>query len=190
MAKIFTKILLIILFLIITFIGYFSLIGFETKRFNNQIKENLKKIDTKIDVKLNEVKIVLDILNLNINAKTIGPTISYDNRSIDIELIKSDLSLLNLLNQEFSLSNLFISTKSVRLKDIATFIRAVSKENKTKILILENFISKGYLVADINLNFDEQGKVKDDLKINGLVKDGSLKLLNKKNINKIDFIFE
>ena len=190
MLKTFSKILLIILFLIISFIGYFTLIGFETTRFNNHIKDNLVKIDTKLDVKLNEVKIVLDLFNFNINAKTLGPTISYNKKIIEIELIKSDISLLNLFNKEFSLSNLFISTKSVKLKDIIAFIRAINDNNKAELFILENFIDKGYPIADINLNFDDKGNVKEDFRINGLVKDGSINLLNKKKISKIDFIFE
>ena len=190
MARFFFKIFLITFFLILSFIGYFSLVGFETKNFNKQIKENLKKIDTKLDVKLNDVKIVLDLFNLNINAKTLGPSISYNNKLIDIELIKSDISLLNLFNNEFSLSNLFISTKSVKLKDVIAFYRAINKNIKAELFILENFIGKGYLIADIRLNFDEQGKVKNDLKINGLVKDSSFNLLNKRKIDNINFFFE
>ena len=77
MVRIFSKVLIVILFLIVSLIAYLSLIGIETKSFNNQIKENLKKIDTRLDVKLNDVKIVLDILNLNINAKTFGPVIFF-----------------------------------------------------------------------------------------------------------------
>jgi hypothetical protein len=190
MFKTFLKFLLATLFLLIIFIGYFSLVGFETKRFNNQIKDNLRKIDKKIDVKLNDVKIVLDLINLNINAKTLGPTVSYNNKPIEVELIKSDISLLNILNKEFSLSNLFISTKSVKLKDIISFYRAVSKSNKAELFVLENFISKGFLIADINLNFNDKGEIKDDFKINGFIKDGSINLLNKNKIDKIDFIFE
>ena len=57
MTKVILKTLSIIFFLILSFIGYFSLVGFETKSFNSQIKENLKKIDTKLDVKLNNVKV-------------------------------------------------------------------------------------------------------------------------------------
>ena len=50
MIKVFTKIFLVIFFLLISFIGYLSLVGLETKRFNNQIKQSLKKIDSKIDI--------------------------------------------------------------------------------------------------------------------------------------------
>ena len=190
MVRIFSKVLIIILFLILSSIVYLSLIGIETKSFNNQIKENLKKIDTRLDVKLNDVKIVLDILNLDINAKTFGPVIFYNNKQIDIELIKSNISLLNLLNKDFSFSNLFISTKSVKLKDTIAFYRAISDNKKAELFVLENFISKGYLIADININFDDQGNIKDDLKINGLVKDSIFKLLSKQKINDINFIFE
>ena len=190
MVRIFSKVLIVILFIIGSLIAYLSLIGIETKSFNNQIKENLKKIDTRLDVKLNDVKIVLDILNLDINAKTFGPIIFYNNKEIDIELIKSNISLLNLLNKDFSFSNLFISTKSVKLKDTIAFYRAINDNKKAELFVLENFISKGYLIADININFDDQGNIKDDLKINGLVKDSTFKLLSKQKINDINFIFE
>ncbi len=190
MIKIILKSLLIIFFLVISFVGYFSLIGFETMRFNTQIKENLKKIDNKLDIKLNDVKIVLDLFDLKINTKTLGPIISYNKKSIDIELIKSDISLINLIKNELRLSNLYISTKSIKLKDVISFYRTIKKDNKTELFILENFIEKGYLVADINLNFDDQGKLKDNFKINGLVRDGTLKIFNKQKIDKINFIFE
>ena len=82
MTKIILKLFTIIFFLILSFIGYFSLIGFETKSFNNQIKGNLKKIDSKLDVKINDVKIILDLFNLKINTQTLGPVISYNNLSL------------------------------------------------------------------------------------------------------------
>ena len=91
MTKVILKLFTIIFFLFLSFVGYFSLIGFETKSFNNQIKENLKKVNSKLDVKINDVKIILDLFNLKINTKTIGPIISYNNKSIDLELIKSEI---------------------------------------------------------------------------------------------------
>ena len=190
MTKFILKFFSIIFFFILSFVGYFSLIGFETKSFNNQIKENLKKIDSKLDVKINDVKIILDLFNLKINTKTLGPIISYNNKSIDLELIKSEISLLNLVNNKFKLSNLFISTKSIKLKELIAFYRSINKKNKTKLFILENFINKGYLIADINLNFDDDGKLKDNFKINGLVRDSSIDILNKKKIDKINFTFK
>ena len=159
MTKIILKLFTIIFFLILSFVGYFSLIGFETKSFNNQIKGNLKKIDSKLDVKINDVKIILDLFNLKINTQTLGPIISYNNKSIDLEVIKSEISLLNLINNKFQLSNLFVSTKSIKIKEVIGFYRSINKNNKAELFILENFINNGYLIADIVLNFDDQGKL-------------------------------
>ena len=80
---------------------------------------------------------------------------------------------------------MFVSTKSIKLKEVIGFYRSINKNNKTELFILENFINKGYLIADIVLNFDDQGKLKDNFKINGLVRDGSLNILNKQKIENM-----
>ena len=36
---------------------------------------------------------------------------------------------------------------------------------------MEKAIKKGYLIADLNLEFDSNGNIKSDYEINGLVKD-------------------
>ena len=45
------------------------------------------------------------------------------------------------------------------------------------------------MIADINLNFDDQGKLKENFKINGLIRDSSLNFFNKQKIDNINFIF-
>ena len=80
-----------------------------------------------------------------------------------------------------------ISTKSIKLKDLVALIRAIN--NRPELFILESFIRSGYLIADLEFNFDENGKVKKDYKINGLLKNGKIKFLNKANFDKINFLF-
>ena len=81
MIKIINKILIFFGILIIFFISYISLIGLETKRFNNQIKTNLKKIDSNIDIDLKKVKIVLDPIEFDIKIKTLGSSIIYKRKN-------------------------------------------------------------------------------------------------------------
>ena len=45
------------------------------------------------------------------------------------------------------------------------------------------------MIADINLKFDQKGNIKDDFIIKGLLKDGEIKNLKKKDLSKINFIF-
>ena len=45
------------------------------------------------------------------------------------------------------------------------------------------------MIADINLKFDQNGNIRDDFIIKGLVKDGEIKSLKKIDLSKINFIF-
>ena len=72
MFKIFNRLAIIVSVILLVFIAYFSLIGFETKKFNEEIKSNLKKIDPNIGIELKDVKMILNIPNFEVKIKTPG----------------------------------------------------------------------------------------------------------------------
>ena len=180
----------IILVLLILFgsIVYLSTIGLETTKFNSLIKSNLKNIDDRIDVELNDVKLILNPIRFNLNIKTFGPAISYNDRKIELESIKSKISLSSIIDKKISSSNLIISTKLINIENVISFLKSV--QNNPKLLIINKMINKGSLRADLELNFDEDGKIKDDYFFRGLVKDGNLNLLNRNQIDNINFTFK
>ncbi|WP_440937956.1 hypothetical protein, partial [Candidatus Pelagibacter sp.] len=169
-------------------IGYLSTIGLETTKFNSLIKSNLKNIDDRLDVELNDVKLILNPIEFNLNIKTFGPAIFYNDRKIELESIKSQISLSSIINKKISSSNLIISTKLINIENVISFLKSI--QNDPKLLIINKMINKGSLRADLELNFDEDGKIKDDYFFRGLVKDGNLKLLNRKQIDNINFTFK
>ena len=118
MIKIINKILIFFGILIIFFISYMSLICIETKKFNNQIKNNLKKIDSNIDIDLKQVKIILNPIEFNIKIKTLGSTIIYKKEKINIESIATSISVFDLLKNNFTSSNFKVSTKPINIKDL------------------------------------------------------------------------
>ena len=77
MKKIIFRTIALFLLAIIIIIGYVSLIGIETSRFNNQISEQLKSIDKDLDLELKKVQILLNPIKLIINIKTVGAKVSY-----------------------------------------------------------------------------------------------------------------
>ena len=176
--------LLIIFFV---FIGYLSLIGIETKRFNNQIDLKAKEFNKDLNIRLDKIKLTLNPFKLELNIKTLGPKLTYKKKDIDFEYIKSQISLRSLVTNEFSISNLEASTKSLEIKKLISFTRSLNKS--AELFVLEKIIKKGYLIADIKLNFDNYGKLKDNFKINGFVKDTKIKIFDKYQISKINFIF-
>ncbi len=177
--------LITILLLVAT---YLSIIGIKTDKLNSKIISQIIKIEPNIKLKLNDVSAKLDILNFGINAKTIGTNLIYRNKEIKIETIKSKISIKSFLKDKFSITEISISTKPLVIKDLITFVRLLN--NDPKLFIAENFIKKGFVIADLKLEFDDTGNVKKNYKFHGLVKDGKIDLFKKYDLDKIDFIFE
>ena len=177
---------LIIIFLILSIV-YLSKVGLETKKFNRQIKDKIYQKNNKLDFELKKIKLTLDPLNLKINAKTIGTKIAYKDKQLELEYIETQIPLISLLKNELIASNFKISTKSILLKDLVAFVR--TQNNRPELFFLEQFIKSGYFIADLELNFDEYGKLKEDYKINGLLKDTKINFLKNNNFKKINFLF-
>ncbi|PHX88860.1 MAG: hypothetical protein CK535_04540 [Pelagibacteraceae bacterium] len=169
-------------------IGYFSLIGLETNLFNNQIKKNIYKIDKNLDLELKKVKIIFNPLKFEINAKSIGPKIKYKNKIIELEKINTQISLVSLIKKNLASTSLQISTKSINLIDLKEFLAVI--KDRPELDFLESNAFNGFLIADIQLNFDENGKIVDDYKISGNLKEGSIDLFEKYNLKKINFLFD
>ena len=188
MIRIFYRSFLSLTILLLIIIVYLTTIGIKTDKFNPKIISQIKQIEPNIDLRLNDVILTLDPIKFRINLKTIGTNLVYSNKIIGLETIKSKISLKSFLNDKFSLTEISISTKSLVIKDLITFIRLLN--NDPKLFIAEKLIKRGYLVADIKLEFDDEGNIKRNFKFNGLVKDGKIDIFKKYNFNKIDFDFE
>ena len=186
MKKNFIKYILLILGILILVVIYLSIFGIETDKFNNQIIDKIKQTNTKLDIKLKKIKLTLDPFNFKINAKSIGSKIVYQKKLLELEYIKTQISLISIVKNKFVSSNLQISTKSILLRDLVTFSRAVT--NKTELFLLERIIDEGYVILDISLNFDENGEMKNDYEIKGTLKDTSINFLKNYNFEKINLL--
>ena len=181
----------VLIFAILIFFGsiiYLSTVGIKTERFNNQISFEIKKINDQLELNLDKINIILNPFKLQISLKTIGASLKNKNKIIRLESIRSNIDIKTFLNNEFSLTELDISTRSLDIKNLISFIRLI--EDNAQLFIIEKYIKKGYLIADISLKFDDKGKIKNNFLIKGLVKDGEIKTLKKFNFSKINFGFD
>ena len=188
MIKKFIKLLLYFLILIAIGIVYLSYFGIETKRFNQLIRDEISESNKKIDIELKDVKIILNLANFTIGLKTEDSNILFSDKKIRLKKIKTDFSIASFLSKEFSINNIFIATKENNLKDIVSFVRVY--ENTPQLLVFNQMIKGGTLIADINLNFNNKGKISSDYNIKGLVKNGKIRLLNEEIINNINLNFD
>ncbi len=187
MKKIIFRFLIFTLLLIFGFITYLSTIGIETDVFNDQISKEVKKIDNQLELNLDKISIILDPFKFKLMLKTVGVNLKNRNKLIKLESIKSNIDIKTFINKKFSLSELDITTRTIEIKNLISFIRSI--KDSPQIYVLEKFMKKGYLIADINLKFDQKGNIKDDFIIKGFVKDGEVRTLKKINLSKISLIF-
>ena len=180
------KTLLTLFFVVIIFASHLSIFGIETDRFNNQISNKIKNIHQDIDVELKKIKLVLDPFKLKLNIKTVGSKLKNQNKNIEIENIKTQISIKSLIENKFLIESLEISTKSLDIKGLISFIR--SFQNTPELFILEKIVKKGFLIADLKIEFDSDGKIKDNYEINGYIKDTKLNVLKKYDIQKLNLI--
>jgi hypothetical protein len=177
----------LILGIFVLLITYMSTVGIKTEKFNNQIQNLVKQKNNKFDIRLKKIKLTLDPLNFKVNAKTIDAKITFNNKPIELEYIQTQISLNSLIKNQLVASQIEISTKPILLKNFVSFIRSIN--NRPELFFLERFIKKGYLIADLKFNIDEFGALKNDYKINGLLKEGEISVFKKNKIEKINFIF-
>ena len=187
MKKIIFRFLIFILLLTFGFITYLSTIGIKTNAFNDQISKEVKKINNQLELELDKISIILDPFKFKLVLKTIGANLKNKNKLIKLESVKSNIDLKSVINKKFSLSELDINTRTIEIKNLISFVRSI--EDNPQIFILEKLVKKGYLIADINLKFDQKGNIKDDFIIKGFVKDGEVKPFKKIDLSKINFIF-
>jgi len=185
--KIIIKIISILVIIIVLTISYLSIFGLNTKKFNNQIKNKITSLNERIDIDLKEVKFLFNPFNFTIKIKTLETKIIIGKNLLELENIKSNISLKSLINREFLLDNLSISTKALKINDIILLAR--SFKNSPQLFLLNKIIKDGYLVGNINLNFDKNGKIKNDYLIKGFVKNGKLNFLKKYNIENLNLLF-
>ena len=186
MIKRLTKILSFLLFLTVLVILYLSLVGVKTEKFNEIINNKILKINKKINLDLKRVKFLLDPYNFTINITTKDPTVLLGENKIAINSVKTNISLKSLIFKEFSIDDLQISTKSIKLDDLILLAR--SFKNSAELFLLNNVIKDGFLIAEIKIKFDEKGNIKDDYQITGFIKNAKLNLLNQ--IKSINLNFE
>ena len=187
MIKQIIKTLLFLLLMLVAIVLYLSFFGIKTNLFNDRIKSEVLNINKIATLEVNNVKLLLDPLNLSINVKIFEPEILINNSKLELEFIISNISLKSFINKEFSIDDLQISTQAIKIKDLVLLSR--SFKNSAELFLLDNIIKEGLIVGDIKLNFDNNGKIKDDYEVKGFVKKGSFDFFKKHSINNLKFIF-
>ena len=188
MFKKIIKILSIILFIVFFIIFYLSVVGIKTEKFNKRIVNKILKINKKINLNLKNVKFLIDPYNFTVNISTKNPTVLLGSNKLEIQELKTNISLKALIYKEFSVDDLQILTKPIKLDDLILLAR--SFKNSTELFLMNNVVKDGFLTANIKLKFDNKGNIKKDYQIKGTIKNAKLNFLNRIIASNLNLEFD
>ena len=120
MNKKFLKYLSILIGVFVLLIIYLSTVGIETEKFNKQIQDIVRQKNNNLDINLKKIKLTLDPLNFKFNAKTIDAKIFSKGKLIELEFIKTQISLNSFIQNKLVASQIKISTKLIPLKNFVS----------------------------------------------------------------------
>ena len=181
------KTLLITSLILILAIVYLSIFGIKTNKFNNQISNNISKINKKINLGLGEVSYLLNPYKFTIKIKTKNPQASIEGINLNIKDIQTNISLKALIKDQFLIDNLQISTKEIKLENVISLVRKF--KNSPQLFVLDTMIKDGLVSLNINLNFDKNGNIKKNYEIKGYIKKAKLNILNQLKIQNLNLNF-
>jgi len=188
MIKNFLKILILILILFLLFIVYFAYFGFTTSKFNSIIKDQIKKQNSELDIDLKKVKLHLDLKNISIKIKTKNPKIILNNSdNIELKEISSDILISSYLQNKFVAENLSIKSKNNKISSYINFYRLTN--NSLQLILLNKFVKSGMAQINVDLIFDDTGRIKNNYNLTGKISNAELQIPSKKNIKELNFNF-
>ena len=188
MIKKLTKIISVILIFLFTAVFYLSFFGVKTDKFNDQITNNILKINKNINLNLSNINYLLNPFDFTVSIKTQNPQILLNNKNLRIKEVQTNISLKSLINNEYLINDLQIKTDEIKINDLITLVRTF--QNSPQLFILDTIIKEGLVTGNINLNFDDEGKIKENYKIKGFVKKAHLEIFNKVKLQNLNFNFD
>ena len=187
MTKKILKIISVIFLFLLLLISYLSFFGIKTEVFNNEIKDSLSKINKEVKININEVSYLLNPLNFNLDITTENSEVLLKKHQLDLEKVKLNVSIKSLFKKKLLINKIKLSTKEIKLKNLIIPLREIY--NSPQLFILNQIVKEGNIAIDVNINFDSQGRIKDDYQIKGFINKAKIDLLNKFTIKDLNFLF-
>ncbi len=185
MVKNILRIFFFIIIITVLIISYLSIFGVKTDKFNDLIKSQVAKQDKRFNVEFENVYIKLNIKEKSfmLNSKDINISILNEFQKIsNIDLL---IDLRSIFRKENKIKKIIINSKENNIQDLLKFVRKYKLN--IPVLYLENSISKGRIIYNSTINFDDSGQYSIDF--SGKIIDTKLNILGKERINFVNFDF-
>ena len=187
MYRILLKIIFYFLILLIATIAYLSSFGIKTSKFNNQIEENIKSFDKRINLKLDKVYLKLDLSSFTAKINTENPVVFIEDSSIDLSEINTNINIKNIFKNNEAIDNIEIKSKNNSIKRVGKFINTY-QFNLANFFIF-NQVKSGDIILNFKFKRNENLQNNYELYVDGKIIDCNLVVLKNYKFDNINFHF-
>ena len=142
MFKPLIKILLGIIILIILLISYLSIFGIKTDKFNELIKSEIIKQDKRVNLKLENVFIKLNIIEKSLFLNSKNLSLQIDDQNQKIANVELHVGLETLLRKKNNIKRLIINSEENKITNLPNLLK---HKLTIPILYFENIVTSGFI---------------------------------------------
>ena len=112
------KIISIIIAILLILIFYLNIYGINTTQFNSFIKKEINSYNNKLDIELKKVKLILNLRDFSLSIRTLDPLLLYEDQSVKLKELSTNLSIKSYLDKNFVIQKLFIKSDENEVKNL------------------------------------------------------------------------
>ncbi len=187
MLKNIIKFVSFVIILIISAALYLSYFGIETSKFNSEIKKQIKNKYDFVDLNFSKIKLLLDLKDFSVKLQTKNIDLNIYNNKIKINKLSTKISIFSYFNNEFAIENFHLNTEETEINSLINITRKFY--NNLEMTLIDKVVKNGKILINANIEFNDDGTLSNNYKLDGIVTNTNLLLINNKLINNLNFNF-
>ena len=172
---------LFLVFIILVLVSYLTFFGHETDKFNNIIKSEINKNNSKINLNFEKISIKLNPTKLKLFIEFINPNLNYLKTDFPLALLKTNINLKFLTEKKIVINEIILTTQYLELNKIKPLFKKANINNENLKLISDGKLK----IKNLNLKFDENLNIKNNYKVNGNINSVNIKLSDEYEIKNL-----
>ena len=173
--------ILFLVFIILVLVSYLTFFGHETDKFNNIIKSEINKKDSKINLNFEKISIKLNPAKLKLFIEFINPNLNYLKTDFPLALLKTNINLRFLTEKKIVINEIILTTQYLELNKLKPLFKKANINNENLKLISDGKLK----IKNLNLKFDENLNIKNNYKVNGDINSVNIKLSDEYEIKNL-----
>ena len=181
MKKITYFLIIPVIITLLTIVSFLSFFGYETNKFNDVIKTEIKKANKNIKLNFEKIIFSLDPKNFLLIINFVNSNVNYEEVSIPLRSLKAGIDLESLTQKKIVIQKVILSTEYLDLNSIKPLIKKTDIKEES----LEKIKSATFQIKDLELKFDKNLALDEDFVVVGDIKNTNIMISNEYDLKNL-----